>query len=376
MSLYYSICLYVSRIAVALILVIFSVGAPRPVLAATANCTIPGPWSRIGVTSARGGSTLSPLQIAVDPTVIREGSRYRMWFTNANSLNQTGIATAESTDGMVWDVYRKPISPDPIMDLVLTAPAGAWDSPGIETANVIRGPDGIYRLYYAGNHVPQGSSTYAIGLATSPDGIQWTRRDQPVLEASNIWEQPVCTTRGDPTTCSMGGVLEPSVIYDPLARQYKLWYVGLGEPANSFRTFRIGYAVSSDGVSWTRRLDPVFTLGPPDAWDEVWTTHVHVVADPGAGYHMFYFGTATKDYQDGVEMQRGSIGHAYSANGINWQRDPANPILSPRAGQVDAWSVGGPTALFEGSQIKLWYFGSPTSGLKSSVVLAAAPCGP
>lgn len=327
------------------------------------------------VVTARGGGTLSPYKMAPDPTVIKVGSTYHMWFTNSNSKNQTGIAYAKSKDGLTWDVYSKPKEKDPVMDLVLTAPSDGWDTPGLETANVVVGPDGIFRMYYSGNHVPAGSVTYAIGMATSTDGVVWQRRAAPVLEASALWEQPKCSVRRDPNTCTVGGVLEPSVLYDPVKKLYKMWYAGLGEPSNSFRTFRIGYAESPDGVQWTRQPQPVFELGAKDAWDELWTSHVNVVADPVAGYHMFYFGSAAKDYKEGIEMQRGSIGHAFSLDGVHWQRDPSNPLITPRPSQVDAWSVGGPTAIIEEGTLKLWYFASPNSGLESSIVYATADCG-
>src|SRR4029453_15584709 len=89
-----------------------------------------------------------------------------------------------------------------------------------------------------------------------------------------------------------------------------------------------------------------------------------------------YFGSAPGDYREGAEMQRGSIGHAFSEDGIRWERDPKNPILSPRPGQSDAWTVGGPSAIVEEGRIRLWFFGNPTSGLASEIELAEAACGP
>ncbi|MBR0670939.1 glycoside hydrolase family protein [Neoroseomonas soli] len=344
---------------------------------AAPQCRFPAPWTRIEPPArTAAGTPLSPLRIAADPSVLRRGARYEMWFTNADSRQRTGIARAESTDGRIWTVWRSPTNPDPVMDLVLAAPAGGWDAPGLETANVLVGPDGLYRMYYTGNRAPQGSVTFAIGLATSPDGIRWARRNAPVLEAANDWERPICAQPGDPSSCRMGGVLEPSVLHDAAAGLYRMWYVGLGEPSDSFRSFRIGHATSPDGVTWTRRASPVLALGPRGSWDEMWTSHVNVVADPGGGYHMFYFGSAPGDYRDGIEMQRGSIGHAYSADGITWERNPANPILAPRANQVDAWTLGGPTAVVESGRIRLWYFGNRTSGLASDIVMAEAACGP
>lgn len=343
----------------------------QPTQSAQPQCRTPGPWTRVGVTRTTAGGHLSPLKIAADPTVIRDGDRYRMWFTNGDSLKRTGVAYAESRDGLVWDVWRA-AAPDPVMDLVVASVPGDWDAPGVETPDVVRTPEGKYRMYYSGNRVPEGSTTYAIGMAESDDGIAWRRAAQPVLLPENDWEQPACSGG----SCTQGGVLEPSVLYDPAQRIYRMWYVGLGTKRDSFLTYRIGLATSPDGVTWTRRPDPVFDLGHPGSWDEMWSSHVEVMADPRAGFHMFYFGSALKDYREGVEIQRGAIGHAYSADGVTWRRNPANPVLSPRAGQPDAWSVGGPTVLAEDGKLRMWYFGSLGSGLASSIIMAEAACGP
>jgi len=342
--------------------------------AAAPRCRFPGNWVRapLPVRTTAGGP-LSPLGIAADPSVLRRGTRYEMWFTNADSQRRTGIARADSADGLAWTVWRAPSAPDPVMDLVMAAPPNAWDSPGLETASVLVGPDGVYRMYYTGNRPPDGSINYAIGMATSPDGVRWTRHPVPVLEPVAAWERPICAT---PSSCRQGGVLEPSVLFDAAAGLYRMWYVGLGEPADSFRTYRIGHATSRDGITWTRLPAPVFALGASGSWDEMWTSHVNVVADPGGGYHMFYFGSAPRDYREGAEMQRGAIGHAFSEDGIRWERNPGNPILSPRAGQPDAWTLGGPSAIVEEGRIRLWFFGNPTSGLASEIQLAEASCGP
>lgn len=343
--------------------------------AAAQRCKFPGPWTRVEPPAQLAdGGPLVPIRIAADPSVIRRNGRYEMFFTTAGSNHVSGIARAESSDGKIWSVWRAPVRPDALTDLVLPTPPHGWEAPGIETADVLIGPDGLWRMYYTGNRPPLGSATYAIGLATSLDGITWTRRTAPVLEPENDWEKPICSTPSVPTTCQRGGVLEPSVLYDPTTKLYRMYYSGLGEPKNSFRTFRIGMATSPDGITWTRRPQPVFHLGAPGRWDEMWTSHVNVVADPGGGYHMFYFGSAPSDYREGVELQRGSIGHAFSSDGLSWQRNPGNPILSPRPGQADEWQVGGPSAVIEDQRIRLFHFGSRTGGLVSDILLAEAPC--
>lgn len=361
-------------ILLALVAVIGQVGTA---LAQQPRCRFPGPWNRLSSPARLAdGGPLVPIRIAADPSVIRRNGRYEMFFTTAGSSHVSGIARAESIDGLVWSVWRAPSRRDPLTDLVLPTPPNGWEAPGIETADVMIGPDGVWRMYYTGNRPPQGSATFAIGLATSTDGVAWTRRPTPVLEPMNDWERPLCANPAVLTTCRRGGVLEPSVLFDPATRLFRMWYVGLGEPANSFRTYRIGHATSPDGIAWTRRPQPVFALGAPGSWDEMWTSHVNVVPDPGGGYHMFYFGSAPRDFRDGAELQRGSIGHAFSPDGISWQRNPANPIISPRPGQPDEWQVGGPSAVMEEGRIRVFHFGSRTSGLVSDILVAEAACGP
>jgi hypothetical protein len=299
-----------------------------------------------------------------------------MWFTTGDSKKRTGIAYAESADGKRWTMWKRTdMTADPLADLVVVSAPNGWDAPGVENAAVLRLPSGGYRMYYTGNRPPEGSNAYAIGLAISDDGLTWRKHGTgPILEGANAWERPKCSNPRDSRTCRDGGPLEPSVIYDTREGLYKMWYAAVG--VKDILSFRIGYATSTDGISWTRRSEPVLDRGGPGAWDETWVSHVHVIPDPRAGYHLFYFSTPLAKLCDGCEMQPGMIGHAYSVDGINWMRNPKNPILSPRAGKWDAWTVGGPTAVVHQGKIWLWYHGFESSrGLKSAIGLVTAACG-
>lgn len=331
------------------------------------HCT-PSSWQRIAspVKNVAGGH-LSPLQIAADPSVFYENGTYRMWFTNTNSKDQVGPAYAESKDGKTWTIWKNKNNPDPLMDLAVV-PA-QWDAPGIETVNVMKAPSGEYRMYYSGNQPPSGSFTFSIGLATSDDGVTWKRYGNgPVFESKNNWEKPTCENG----RCVNGGVLEPSVIYDADEKLYKMWYAGFGTK-NEILAFRIGYATSKDGISWTRRAEPVLDRGGSGAWDEILVSHVNVIEDPVEGYHMFYFGQKASDYKDGVEIQRGSIGHAYSSDGISWVRDGKNPVIK-YGSDWGKWSVGGPSAIYRDGKLQVFYFGNQDSGLASNIGLVEAAC--
>lgn len=136
-----------------------------------------------------------------------------------------GRITAPGPDGP-WTV-----DPDPILE---PGPAGAFDHAGLAWPSVVRTDDG-YLMFYTGMDVPRG--TGAIGLATSEDGVTWTRREEPVLTAEADWE---------------GGSLDRprvAVAASGLAMVY----------AGADLTDR-GLAWSQDGISWQRDGDePVLT---------------------------------------------------------------------------------------------------------------------
>jgi predicted GH43/DUF377 family glycosyl hydrolase len=279
-----------------------------------------------------------------------------MWFTAARrpytDEQELGTAYAESSDGRVWRPRYEAGSEE--LALLLRPTPGGWDEGGVETPNVVRRPDGSYLLYYTGT-LAKDSNRWAIGAATSPDGIAWTKvGDGPVLEGAGDWEGPF----QDGQT-QVGGVLEPSVVYRPDAGRYQMWYSGLGDRGGSI-AFRLGYAESRDGISWTRRSEPVLE-SQPGAWDSAVVSHGDVLYLPGVGYHLFYFGASTENYQmaeaNGAAMIPGSIGHAYSSDGLRWEKD-ANPVLTVVPDTWEAWMVGGPSALARDGGIWLWYFAS------------------
>ena len=339
-----------------------------------ALCLFPDTWSYVSNNPLRTptGDNLSPWNIVADPTVIYDQNKFRMWYTaadgraNADGSGNGGIAHAESADGIQWNVWKKTDSPTGVIDLVLTGSRGGWDEPGVETASVMRTPSGKYRMYYSGNRPPEGTNHFAIGLATSDDGIHWKKYGKgPVFEPKNQWELPTCTNPNDPRSCSNGGVLEPSVLYDTKEKIYKMWYAALGTK-DDFLTFRMGYATSADGTSWNRRSEPVLERGESESWNDYLVSHVNVIPDPQFGYHLFYVGAKISDYCEGCALQRGNIGHAYSTDGIRWQQDPRNPILSPRKGQWDEWTIGGPSVLAKGGELLLWYFGNKSQAINEA----------
>lgn len=286
-----------------------------------------------------------------DPSVLYRDGRYTMWFTAGERIAgsedepswQAVIASSTSTDGVHWS-DSKDLGRDVIP--VLEGGTEGLDTEGIETIYVLPEPDGGLVAYFTGDLGAAPSSLHVIGRATSADGERWEKSAEPVMTAELPWEQPF-----DAGGFEVGGVLEPSVLYED--GRWRMWYVGFGhdpEDPDDVSYSRIGYAESTDGVTWAKRPEPVL-VGGGDGFESLGVSHPNVVADPRGGYHLFYVGIGADE-----ELR---MGHAYSTDGIVWERNPANPIIVGEPGGFDAGLVGGPSAVFVDGELQLFYMGTP-----------------
>jgi len=129
--------------------------------------------------------------------------------------------------------------------------------------------------------------------------------------------------------------------------EYKMWYGGCGESLHSI----IGYATSKDGINWARHADnPVLDLGKSGAWDCMSVRQSDVLFN-GSAYKMWYTG------KDSAKTYR--IGYATSRDGITWIKHSGNPVLDVgKYGEWDCQSVRTPDVLFDGIEYKMWYNGN------------------
>jgi predicted GH43/DUF377 family glycosyl hydrolase len=154
------------------------------------------------------------------------------------------IGLATSIDGINWDREGS----NPVLD---KGAPGEWDDSWIESPSVVK-VGGTYYMLYTGVGTPY---RFGIGLATSPDGVAWTKfAGNPVFEheAANAWEN--------------GLVYAPSLYHD--GSQFIMFYVGVNQITFLDAT-RIGMATSPDCITWTRSPNnPVLDIPPAGSWDE------------------------------------------------------------------------------------------------------------
>ena len=147
---------------------------------------------------------------------------------------------AEGRDGAPGMILRA-TAPNPAgvwsldLDPVLTPGGeGAWDAVRVIDPSVIRTPDG-YRMWYTGADTDRLQATRLIGLATSPDGIHWTKHPEPVLTLSEKGEWDGYR------------VFQPHVVQTPdgFLMLYKA-NIKIGQAEG------YGIAYSHDGINWMK----------------------------------------------------------------------------------------------------------------------------
>ena len=207
---------------------------------------------------------------------------------------------------------------------------GSWEE-GLVVHSMVIYDDNSYKMWYVGSSDNGGSAR--IGYAVSSDGIHWDKyAHNPVLEpgVSGAWDN--------------GIVIWPDVIYD--GNIYKMWYTAV-----KAGIFRLGYAISSDGIHWIKYVDnPILDLGPPGSWDAKGVGDSSVIYD-GSKYEMWYVGS------DGSNNMR--IGYAISPDGIHWTKYSNNPVLDLGApGSWDSEMLLHHKVIFDGVIYKIWYVGN------------------
>jgi hypothetical protein len=273
----------------------------------------PSVWIKYAGNPVKTGS------MAMDPYVLKEGGTYKMWYTHRNDADTIWtIHYATSADGITWTGDTE----------VLAASGSGYDATKVGGPTVIN-DGGTYKMWFSAR---DAAAKWTIGYATSSDGLTWAKVGK-VLDTGLVgsWDSAM--------------VREPSVIKD--GGTYKMWYAG----AAAWPAFKMGYATSSDGTTWTKHLtNPVFS-GTSGGWDGFQVYAPSVVKD-GSTYHMFFSGT--DENSSGVW----STGSATSSDGIAWTEEERNPILIPDT--LDSLDYA--SGLNDGGIWKLWYsYVSPTT---------------
>jgi hypothetical protein len=200
---------------------------------------------------------------------------------------------------------------------------GCFDEHGIFPMNVLRNGNAVFGYTCGWSRRVSVSVDTAIGLAVSRDGGLTFERvgDGPVMAAS---------------------LHEPGLVGDGFVKviggAFHMWYIfGTGwtkyaADAEPDRTYKIGHAVSRDGINWTKdeaRQIIADRLGVAES------QALPTVIELEGRFHMFFCYRQSFDFRN--NSARGyRIGHAFSDDLVNWTRDDRTPALDVSAGDWDS----------------------------------------
>jgi predicted GH43/DUF377 family glycosyl hydrolase len=206
---------------------------------------------------------------------------------------------------------------------------GAWDDFWAVIHSIWK-EGSTYYGYYNGR---QSGTAMQIGLATSTDGITWTKNGgNPVLAfgAAGKWDD--------------------AVVGSPLVwKEDSTWYM-LFNGARAGGVAHIGLATSSDGIAWTRydANNPVMAAGSAGAWDDFLLSPGTLMLKEENVYYLYYEGSASSD------QATRQIGLATSSDLHTWTRSGNNPIITP-VGSGNEYGVGEPCVKKFGPTYWMWY---------------------
>jgi hypothetical protein len=233
-------------------------------------------------------------QAVTTPEVLRFAGRLRL-YVGAVSGERERIVGFDLDPGWlsVGKAFRLPDAARVAID---TGP-NRFDSSHVFDPAAIE-VDGQAYLYYSAI-APEGDT---LGLATSPDGIHFVKRDAPLQPGR-----------------------APGVVR--AADRFHLFYV-LPGPGTGYAIFS---SVSQNGTRFAPvQTGPVLDVGRAGGWDGFEVTTPRPFARSGATY-LLYAGEGDRHRKDKPR----SFGLARSFDLVHWERYPGNPVF--RVGPPGAW---------------------------------------
>ena len=222
------------------------------------------------------------------PEVRKIGNEYRMWYTGFDG-NRYRIFYAASGDGLSWTKYG----------MVLDAgPPGTPDDMGVALPRVVF--DGTYHMWYT----TASRTPSLILLATSSDGLNWTKRG-------------VALSPGPSGSFDSAGVQTGAVLR--VGGSYGMIYTGLSDTSTS----RLFFAFSGNGTGW-ERLGMALNVSPSS---ENLVAHASFVFRANGSLAVYY------------------VARAGFADLQIYLADGPSPFPNPGGGSEGFWTLAGPAII-------------------------------
>ncbi len=210
------------------------------------------------------------------PVVVKRKDGYHLWYTG-QARGHSRIGYAVSPDGVAW----KRMSDKPVL-----SPDKPWEKVAVMCPHVLWDADARqFRMWYSGG---EQNEPNAIGYATSPDGLTWTKNEaNPVFvpDRKSAWEKHKVTA------CQV----------EKRDGWYLMFYIGFRDEDHA----QIGLARSKDGITnWQRHAaNPIVRPGE-NQWDHDACYKPYAVFD-GKKWLLWYNGRHGGLEQIGVVLHEG-----------------------------------------------------------------------
>lgn len=191
------------------------------------------------------------------PFVLRKENLYYLyylgWIKGIHVPWYNGLGLAISSDGVQFNKFSKA----PIFE------RDSLDYLGVGSMFIIE-EDGLLKMWYSrfsswGKDICDHKHYYNIKYAESADGISWVRYNQICIDFKDEKYEYA--------------IAKPSVI--KLEDKYFMWYSHRGE------TYKIGFAVSTDGKLWKRYDELVGIDLSESGWDSEMLCYAYVFVSNG-----------------------------------------------------------------------------------------------
>lgn len=175
---------------------------------------------------------------------------------------EIGLAWTEDESLMDWHCLDEPV--------LSWRDGDAWEHGGLYKGWLMAHEDTFYIFYNAKTDETAQGWVEQTGFATSHDLLHWTRHSgNPVL--------PVTPGAWDSVFAS-----DPAVFYDSRARQWVMYYYGLGNLSACE-----GLAVSTDLKVWHKFPIPILTIGTRKSIDQLHAHKPGILYADGKLYHFY-----------------------------------------------------------------------------------------
>jgi hypothetical protein len=312
----------------------------------------PAAYSGSATISTVDNGFVTPTTVALSGTATSLTLNYRLSGDNHILLRAAGLSSAFNSVYIQSEL--PPVGTGPLAEgavLIGSGVAATWDSAGVWSPSVV--PATTMTMYYAGNRTGIPS---AIGMATSTDGLHWTR----------VGVAPVVGPGATANTCDPSGADRPMVIPKSGAAGFLMFYRG-----RNGAHVHVCLAESPDGSVWTPFAGPaedgsVLASEAPGSFDSLSIDGLAPFAD-GTGYGGLY--SFHGSYLFGGLTSASGFAFTTSPDGHVWTRHNAATFSSaleisfadqPAGDSWDANGVGALTVFPEQSAYRIWAGGTAT----------------